>query len=45
VDYQLLLQKQIFSDNRTAAAGSDQFGDGGEQVKKQEKDISHAARG
>jgi hypothetical protein len=45
VDYQLLLQKQIFSDDSTAATGADQFGDGGDQVKKQEKDISHAVRG
>jgi hypothetical protein len=41
----LLQKKQIFSDNSTAATGSEQFGDGGEQVKKQEKDISHAVRG
>jgi hypothetical protein len=41
----LLLQKQIFSDDSTAATGSDQFGGGGEHVKKQEKNISHAVRG
>jgi hypothetical protein len=32
VDYQLLLQKQVFSDISTGATWSDQFGDGGEQV-------------
>jgi hypothetical protein len=42
VDYQLLLQKQIFSDDSTAATGSDQFGDGGEQVKQQVNDVFHA---
>jgi hypothetical protein len=44
VDYQLLLQKQIFSDDSMAATGSDQFGDGGKQVEKQDNGVSHTVR-
>jgi hypothetical protein len=45
VDYQLLLQEQIFGYNSSATTGPDQHSQGGEQVENQENDIFHAVRG
>ena len=45
VDDQLLFQEQVFGDDGTAATWSNQFSQGGEQVKKQINGVLHALRG
>ena len=45
MDYELLLQQLVLGDDYAAATGSNQLSQGGEQVKQQINDISHAFRG
>ena len=44
VDYQLLLQEQVLGNNGSATTGSNQLSQGGERVKQQVNNISHAVR-
>jgi hypothetical protein len=45
MDYQLLFQEKVLGNNSSATTGLYQLSEGGEQVKKQVNNISHAVRG
>ena len=45
VNYQLLLQEQILSDDRATASWPDEFGQSADQVEQQEKYVFHVDGG